>query len=355
MKKVDYHNYDVNGAKIIKPIDKLKNGEKIWLAICECGKDFKIKTSYITLNKKVHCGCKTKLRIKKEVVNINKKHGISLIKECVKIDNKKMYKLVCRCGNEFFASASDIGKGYKKHCGCSRLTAFKINGITKTDITGEYFNGNLCVGKKDKEWVFRCMCGNFFYQTSHQVSNRPHYGCGCNTKINKKLKLKENDCHYISEEFLYGKKIINLICKCGRFFSREYCELYKNRNIFCNNCDNKPFNNIIEFNSSKKTFFFDKIKSGAKVRNLSVEINSDYCIKLLELQNYKCSISGVQIYLAVDKYNLGTASLDRIDNNIGYIDGNVRWLHKDVNFMRKTMSDEELIQWCKTIYLKSME
>lgn len=46
---------------------------------------------------------------------------------------------------------------------------------------------------------------------------------------------------------------------------------------------------------------------------------------------------------------LQTASLDRIDSSKGYIEGNVQWLHKDINRLKINYSDEDLIQICLEI------
>ena len=42
-------------------------------------------------------------------------------------------------------------------------------------------------------------------------------------------------------------------------------------------------------------------------------------------------------------------SLDRIDSNNGYVEGNVQWVHKDVNMMKKDYNQEYFINICKLI------
>jgi archaellum component FlaC len=42
-------------------------------------------------------------------------------------------------------------------------------------------------------------------------------------------------------------------------------------------------------------------------------------------------------------------SLDRIDSKLGYIEGNVQWLHKDVNYMKQEYSQEYYIDICKKV------
>ena len=38
-----------------------------------------------------------------------------------------------------------------------------------------------------------------------------------------------------------------------------------------------------------------------------------------------------------------TASLDRIDSSKGYIKGNVQWVHKNINYMKQEMTNEEFL------------
>jgi hypothetical protein len=45
----------------------------------------------------------------------------------------------------------------------------------------------------------------------------------------------------------------------------------------------------------------------------------------------------------------GTASLDRIDSSKGYEEGNIQWVHKHINFMKRTYSQEYFIDMCKKV------
>ena len=44
-----------------------------------------------------------------------------------------------------------------------------------------------------------------------------------------------------------------------------------------------------------------------------------------------------------------TMSLDRIDNNKGYIEENVQWVHKDINMMKRIYSQDYFIYMCKLV------
>jgi hypothetical protein len=49
----------------------------------------------------------------------------------------------------------------------------------------------------------------------------------------------------------------------------------------------------------------------------------------------------------------GTASLDRIDSTLGYVTGNVQWVHKSVNHMKSDTPEEEFVEWCRRIVAHS--
>jgi len=44
-----------------------------------------------------------------------------------------------------------------------------------------------------------------------------------------------------------------------------------------------------------------------------------------------------------------TASIDRINNSRGYLKGNIQLVHKDINFMKGKMSQDDFIKMCKLV------
>ncbi len=44
---------------------------------------------------------------------------------------------------------------------------------------------------------------------------------------------------------------------------------------------------------------------------------------------------------------------DRIDSCVGYVPGNVQWVHRTVNFIKRDLPDDEFIEWCKQIAERS--
>lgn len=93
-----------------------------------------------------------------------------------------------------------------------------------------------------------------------------------------------------------------------------------------------------------------KIKAGAKKRKLEYNLNIEYLWELFLIQNRKCALSGRELYFARTKLDEQTASLDRIDSTKGYIEGNIQWLHKDINMAKQSLSQNEFIFLCSEIY-----
>lgn len=98
------------------------------------------------------------------------------------------------------------------------------------------------------------------------------------------------------------------------------------------------------------------IKHGAKRRNLEFDeklITPKYLWNLYIKQNKLCSLSGVKINFAYIRNKKckagGTASLDRIDSSKGYIEGNLQWIHKDLQSMKMDKSQESFLEWCGKI------
>lgn len=95
--------------------------------------------------------------------------------------------------------------------------------------------------------------------------------------------------------------------------------------------------------------YFSTLQYNAKVRKLDFDITIEYLWDLFVKQGRKCALSGVELTFGYNKPSQ-TASLDRIDSALGYINGNVQWIHKDINFMKGGMHQNKFIDICSRIY-----
>lgn len=88
-------------------------------------------------------------------------------------------------------------------------------------------------------------------------------------------------------------------------------------------------------------------RSSSKRADLELSITKEYAWDLFEKQGRKCALTGLDIIISDDLTN--TASVDRIDSSLGYIEGNIQWVHKDINYMKRNYSMEYFIEMCKLI------
>lgn len=95
--------------------------------------------------------------------------------------------------------------------------------------------------------------------------------------------------------------------------------------------------------------YFNKLICSAKNRGIEFDITIEELDELLIEQDFKCSLSGVEIFAGYRTSKSQTASLDRIDSSKGYIVDNVQWVHKDVNMAKGSLSQEDFIQLCAAV------
>lgn len=110
--------------------------------------------------------------------------------------------------------------------------------------------------------------------------------------------------------------------------------------------------NVILCGEIRETFW-NRYIYGAESRNLEFNITPEYAWNLFLKQDRKCALSDLELVFNINptsqKKGETTASLDRIDSSKGYIEGNVQWLHKDVNQMKWRFNQEYLVSLCKLI------
>jgi len=94
--------------------------------------------------------------------------------------------------------------------------------------------------------------------------------------------------------------------------------------------------------------YWSHIKEGAKSRNLEFTITMEEIWNMYESQNGRCVLTDLPINLPRHKSNglRHTASLDRINNTIGYVYGNIQWIHKDINRSKSKISQDRFIELC---------
>lgn len=138
-------------------------------------------------------------------------------------------------------------------------------------------------------------------------------------------------------------------CECGETKIARSTELLKGDtkscgcgNRFENSCNYRGFGKLAQ---SK----FSHIKYSAIKRGLEFSISIEYTWNLYVKQDGKCFYTKKELDLKTRNSGPMTASLDRIDSSKGYVEGNVVWVHKDVNIMKNQYSHNYFISLCQLI------
>lgn len=93
---------------------------------------------------------------------------------------------------------------------------------------------------------------------------------------------------------------------------------------------------------------FRKHLGSARKRDTEQNLTLEYLKELWELQNGTCPLTGW--VLSLDRSaKPNQASLDRIDSNKGYIQGNVRYVALIANLCKWSFTDEQVIDFCNSV------
>ena len=75
----------------------------------------------------------------------------------------------------------------------------------------------------------------------------------------------------------------------------------------------------------------------------------EHCQKLYKDQDGKCAVSKVKLVFGLFVKHPSQISIDRLDNSVGYVIGNVRLVAWFVNNARNNMSDDVLVYFSNEI------
>ncbi len=204
------------------------------------------------------------------------------------------YICKCSCGHERIVPRSNLCNGMTVSCGNHRYN----------DLKGNRYGRLICIKKGSgykhangvlTTWICNCDCGNTVDISAQQLVLGKTRSCGCLRKQTAR------------ERAFTGYKDIS-----GKYWSTVF--------------------------------------GGAKRRGLEFNITKEYVWDLYESQGRKCKLSGVDILFNLDP-SLKTASIDRIDNTIGYAVGNIQIVHKDINIMKNNFDQDKFIDICRRIFL----
>lgn len=115
----------------------------------------------------------------------------------------------------------------------------------------------------------------------------------------------------------------------------------------CNACRNRLRAHKGNYKQIPVSWFNEKVRHAAN-RNKEFSITIEYLWKIYIKQNRRCALSGVPLDFNASS-EASTVSIDRVDNNKGYIVGNIQLLDSRVNMMKYTYSQKDFITICQQV------
>ena len=199
------------------------------------------------------------------------------------------WDIVCKCGGKKKVRGTYLTRGHTTSCGCKR----------RPSLVGQRFDRGLVikeagVNNTKQVWLLKCDCGNEYTAITAVLREGGVTSCGCSRR---------------------GKHSA---------FYKGYKDISSN--------------------------IWGKIRWSAKERELPFDITIEYAWDKFIEQDKKCALSGVDIELFDSPvYGRNTASIDRIDNSLGYTKSNIQWVHKDVNMMKLNHDQDYFIKLCRAV------
>lgn len=225
--------------------------------------------------------------------------------------------------------------------------------------------GYLSIDSYDKNGYYLCtclLCKEKLRLRFDVFTKRGQISCGChhnNFRINDKIGLLivKRKVGLIQSKTGRPHNYIHweCLCDCGNKVSVPGVNLNNKHTKSCG-CLVKKFDRTRKRinNTIIPIYLFNQISRGALARKLEFNISIDYIYQLLINCNFKCMLSGLELTLPKNSREKNyTASLDRIDSNNGYVEGNVQWVHKHVNLMKNSLSQDYFLMLCGIIVNKN--
>lgn len=155
----------------------------------------------------------------------------------------------------------------------------------------------------------------------------------------------------LKEKIKTGEKITHFLCLCD---CGQLTKINRSKFGLTKSCGCRL---SVKWEKNPNWTGYGKLQGGiweqyvrnAKKRKISFDLSIKDAWEAFESQHGKCAITNVEIKLGRRHREETTASLDRIDNKIGYKKNNVHWVHKKINQIKMDMPLDEFISWCERV------
>jgi hypothetical protein len=212
-------------------------------------------------------------------------------------------------------------------------------------------------GSQGSVWSSKCQCGLVLELSRQQLKEKAALNLGCKI-CSPKPKYED----LIGRRFgkltviKYAGKAVKETswvcrCDCGKIITIRARSLKQVINPNCGECTpalHGSEHHAWQGHGEISQNLWRSYQNSAKDRKLEFNISIEYAWELFLKQERRCAYTGWGLYFNKTFKNQKdrTASLDRIDSTKGYIEGNVHWVHRIINKLKKNLPHEDFIKIC---------
>ena len=142
-------------------------------------------------------------------------------------------------------------------------------------------------------------------------------------------------------------------CDCGKLTTPRLSSHLSGSTKTCGYCPNPIGNRHPGWKGvgELSKHLWNTYKHSAIDRDLTFNVSMEYLWELFLKQDRRCAFTGWDICFpkSYEENHTKTASLDRIDSNLGYEPGNVQWVHRDLNRLKVNMDNARFIEICSAV------
>jgi hypothetical protein len=300
---INVRENDVTGQKFgmltaIMPIRRNGGRHKksiIWLWKCDCGNAIERETTDIKSRHVISCGCWHKKQMSGTSDEVGQKYGKWTVLEYAGMDQKQNHMWLCKCdcGTIRKVRGTALRAGESKCCGCDSGSFGEI----KNEVGNKYNHLTVIeytgIGKdRCAQWLCQCDCGNTKIVSGVYLRKGTVRSCGCLSTGPKPMPERE----------------------------AAFSDLYNN------------------------------YKQNAKRRNLVWELSSELFRVIAKQPCFYCGKEPLQKYMTRRGDYFIYNGIDRYNNSIGYIDGNIVACCGQCNMAKRAYTIEEWYEWINRLH-----
>lgn len=220
-----------------------------WLCRCDCGNERLVSTGNLLSGNSRSCGCLGKEKLSrlrgKDISNQRFGRLVAVEPTDMRSGSSVVWRCRCDCGNERLASCRDLEKGAVASCGClsreiADVTGQRFGRLVAVEPT-ERRSGSSVV------WKCVCDCGNETFASVANLKKGATRSCGCLSYEKRKYQRVGRAFGHlavVSEIGTFGgrKGLVLCECDCGRKAVRGFGSLqnYSTAETSCGRLHGKP-------------------------------------------------------------------------------------------------------------------